>query len=193
MIMKDFSLIKWTGANSFRTSHYPYSEQLMDEADSQGIVVIDECPAVALQSFNDQLLELHRTVLRELIDRDKNRPSVFLWSLANEPKSADPKSLDYFQKVSSYARSLDRSQRPLTGAISAEFNNCHMAPSLDLLMINRYYAWYSDAGYPQVIRDKLIHNLQSWFEQHNKPVMVSEYGADSISGMHTVREEEASL
>ncbi|KAI1293682.1 Beta-glucuronidase [Halotydeus destructor] len=51
LIVKDINLIKWIGANSFRTSHYPYSEELMDEADKHGIVVIDECPAVGLQSL----------------------------------------------------------------------------------------------------------------------------------------------
>lgn len=44
----DFRLMKWIGANSFRTSHYPYSEELMRLADKEGIVVIDETPAVGL-------------------------------------------------------------------------------------------------------------------------------------------------
>ena len=46
--VKDFNLLKWTGANSFRTSHYPYSEELMRLADREGFVVIDEVPAVGL-------------------------------------------------------------------------------------------------------------------------------------------------
>ena len=52
--MKDINMIKWLGANSFRTSHYPYSEELMDLCDQHGIVVIDESPAVGLH-----LLVLH--------------------------------------------------------------------------------------------------------------------------------------
>lgn len=48
LIIKDFNLINWVGANSFRTSHYPYAEEIMDQADAQGIAVIDECPAVVL-------------------------------------------------------------------------------------------------------------------------------------------------
>src|SRR6185437_1601757 len=46
--VKDLNLLKWIGANSFRTSHYPYSEELMRLADREGIVVIDEVPAVGL-------------------------------------------------------------------------------------------------------------------------------------------------
>src|SRR5699024_8388811 len=44
----DFNLIKWIGGNSFRTSHYPYSEEMMQLADEQGIVVIDETTAVGV-------------------------------------------------------------------------------------------------------------------------------------------------
>src|SRR5207249_552827 len=47
--VKDLNLLRWIGANSFRTSHYPYSEELMRLADREGFVVIDEVPAVGLQ------------------------------------------------------------------------------------------------------------------------------------------------
>ena len=49
LIARDFNMLKWLGANCFRTSHYPYAEEIMDQADQQGIVVIDECPAVGLK------------------------------------------------------------------------------------------------------------------------------------------------
>ncbi|GAH20888.1 unnamed protein product, partial [marine sediment metagenome] len=48
LIAKDYSLMKWIGANSFRTSHYPYSEEMMNMADKEGFLVIDEIPAVGL-------------------------------------------------------------------------------------------------------------------------------------------------
>ena len=47
--MKDVNLIKWLGANSIRTSHYPYAEEFMDLCDKNGIVVIDESPAIGLK------------------------------------------------------------------------------------------------------------------------------------------------
>ncbi|KAJ8963677.1 hypothetical protein NQ314_005470 [Rhamnusium bicolor] len=46
LIIRDHNLIKWIGANSYRTSHYPYAEEIMDLADSLGIMIIDEVPAV---------------------------------------------------------------------------------------------------------------------------------------------------
>ena len=46
--VRDAELLKWMGANSFRTSHYPYSEEMMQLADRQGFVIIDEVPAVGM-------------------------------------------------------------------------------------------------------------------------------------------------
>ena len=50
VLIKDFNLLKWVGANSFRTSHYPYSEETMYMADRHGILIVDETPAVSLRS-----------------------------------------------------------------------------------------------------------------------------------------------
>jgi beta-glucuronidase len=47
-LVQDFALLDWIGANSFRTSHYPYSEDVLDLADRRGIVVIDETAAVGM-------------------------------------------------------------------------------------------------------------------------------------------------
>lgn len=99
--MTDLNLMKWLGANSFRTAHYPYSEEMMRLCDRQGIVVIDETPAVGLMhGFNFALFggggdkkktfevmntkEAHEQVLRELVARDKNLACVVMWSVANE-------------------------------------------------------------------------------------------------------------
>lgn len=54
--LMDMNLLKEIGANSFRTSHYPYSEEMMRLADRMGILVIDEIPAVGLfQNFTASL------------------------------------------------------------------------------------------------------------------------------------------
>ena len=47
-IYSDIQMLKWLGGNSFRTSHYPYSEETMRIADREGFLVIDEIPAVDL-------------------------------------------------------------------------------------------------------------------------------------------------
>jgi beta-glucuronidase len=46
ILARDFNLLRWIGANAYRTSHYPYSEESMQFADENGIMIIDECPSV---------------------------------------------------------------------------------------------------------------------------------------------------
>lgn len=179
-------MIKWIGANAFRTSHYPYSEELMDQADAQGIVIIDECPAVGLQYFEDKLLKQHLNTITEMINRDKNRPSVVMWSLANEPNSASKDAEPYFKKVFDHARSLD-STRPLSAALNTGYNADKAAKFLDVLMINRYSGWYQDTGYPQVIYKQMVNDFQNWHKTYKKPIMISEFGADTVPGLHMVR------
>jgi len=48
MVARDFALMKWLGADCFRTSHYPYAEEILQQADELGFVVFDESPAVGL-------------------------------------------------------------------------------------------------------------------------------------------------
>ena len=92
------SCMDWIGANSFRTSHYPYAEEVLEYADRHGIVVIDETAAVGLNlslaagitgapprptfspdTINDDTRAAHAQHLRELVARDKNHPSVVMW------------------------------------------------------------------------------------------------------------------
>jgi beta-glucuronidase len=46
LLVHDHALMSWIGANSYRTAHYPYAEEMLDWADEHGIVVINETPAV---------------------------------------------------------------------------------------------------------------------------------------------------
>lgn len=46
IITRDFALLRWIGANVYRTTHYPHSEESMQFADEHGIMIIDECGLV---------------------------------------------------------------------------------------------------------------------------------------------------
>ena len=155
----------------------------MNEADSQGIVVIDECPAVGLSAFDDIILKAHLKTITEMIQRDKNRPSVVMWSIANEPDVRD--SGNYFATVAAHARGLDKT-RLITAATAGEYSYDKMSVSLDVLMVNRYWGWYQDTGYSQTIEIFLTNNFQKWYDTHKKPLMISEYGADTVAGLHMV-------
>jgi len=183
LTVKDFSLLKWLGANAFRTSHYPYAEEIMDRADAEGILVIDECPAVNLRTFDDELLASHQRVMTELVRRDSNRPSVVMWSVANEPRSEEAAAKSYFSSVANFTRSLD-SSRPVTAALNQSPDTDHAGESLDVIFLNRYYSWYSDAGHTELIKAQMLNLLRAWRDLHNKPLGVAEYGADTMIGLH---------
>jgi beta-glucuronidase len=201
--VKDFNLLKWVGANSFRTSHYPYSEELMRLADREGVVVIDETPAVGLHLNFGTLLgggdrshntweelgtkEHHAQVIRELIARDKNHPCVVMWSIANESASEEEGAHDYFQPLVELARDLDPQKRPVTivihGMATPDTNT--VSDLVDVLALNRYYGWYVAGGQLGVAKALLRAELTRWNQvQPGKPMMFTEYGADTIAGFH---------
>ncbi|XP_018570901.1 beta-glucuronidase [Anoplophora glabripennis] len=183
LIIRDHNLIKWVGANSYRTSHYPYAEEIMDLADSLGIMIIDECPAVNTQRYNKDLLENHKKSLTELINRDKNRPSVIIWSASNEPSTQYNESGPYYKEVIAHIKSLDTS-RPATVVNSYNAPEDHSGQFLDILCFNKYLGWYDNPGDLDVIVSDLKGYAEAWHRIHNKTVIVTEYGADTLEGLH---------
>ncbi|MFR6640890.1 MAG: glycoside hydrolase family 2 TIM barrel-domain containing protein [Christensenellales bacterium] len=110
--VKSFELLKWINANSVRTSHYPYAEEIYDLADRYGILVIDEVPAVGMNHWeptfaegraDEQTLALHKKTLSLLIERDKNHPCVVMISVANEAATYEDGAREYFKNRESHA------------------------------------------------------------------------------------------
>ena len=58
---------------------------------------------------------------------------------------------------------------------------------MDVLGINRYYGWYSNIGHLEIISQQLLNDLNSWRRKFQKPILVTEYGADSMVGLYAVR------
>jgi len=206
LMVHDFALLEWLGANSFRTAHYPYAEEVLEYADRHGIVVIDETPAVGINSglaagvfgaephptfsedtINATTQEAHRRAIRELVARDKNHPCVVLWSIANEPESVTPESREYFEPLAAEARRLDPT-RPISFA-----NVMGSTPDLDkitdlfdVVMLNRYYGWYGSPGDLATAEAALEAEISAWVAAYEKPIIFGEYGADAFPGVHDV-------
>ncbi len=194
LLVKDFNLMRWMGANSFRTSHYPYSEELMNLADEMGFAVIDETPAVGIWDqqgpvfvqgrVGPALLEHHLDVLTDLVARDRNHPCVVMWSVANEPACWEEGARDYFSRLLRHTHELDPT-RPATIVQVGRSDNSRIIDLVDVVCINRYYSWYSDPGRLEVIEPQLRRELTAMHEKSGgRPVMVTEYGADTIPGLH---------
>lgn len=203
--LMDMNLLKELGANSFRTSHYPYSEEMMRLADRMGIMVVDEVPAVGLfQNFTASLdlspkdngtwsvmktKEAHEQAIRELVKRDKNHPSVVMWVVANEPASHEEGAHEYFEPLIALYKALDLQQRPVTlvNLLLATPDRDKVMDLVDVISLNRYYAWYVDHG--DLIKGEvgLRQELLEWQKKFpNKPILMTEYGADTLPGLHSM-------
>ncbi|GAA2704096.1 beta-glucuronidase [Actinoplanes palleronii] len=207
-LLHDFELLDWIGANSFRTSHYPYAEDVLDYADRHGIVVIDEVAAVGLNlglgagvfgapgyttygpdTINERTRRTHEQAIRELIERDRNHPSVVMWSLANEPESDNAAAEAYFEPLFALARDLDPT-RPLGFANVAQAtpDRCRVSRFADVLMLNRYFGWYvlpGDLAGAELAWEQELHEWAT----HHKPIIITEYGADTYPGLHSLAAE----
>jgi beta-glucuronidase len=208
-MVHDFELLEWVGANSFRTSHYPYDEAVLDYADRHGVVVIDETAAVGLnldtgtpilgaaeglatysaETIGDQTQEVHRQAIRELVARDKNHPCVVIWSIANEPDTVQPEARAYFEPLAAETRRLDPT-RPVGFAnfMMATPDRDVVSDLFDVLLLNRYFGWYVYTGDLASAEPALEAELREWAER-DKPIIMTEYGADTQSGLHSLTSE----
>lgn len=194
---KDINLLHWLGANSIRTSHYPYAEEMYSLCDREGILIIDELPTVGLNfqgAINPYKLDnygYHEELLKSLIDRDSNHPSVIMWSLGNEPdlEHFPLDAYNYWHSLYKNAHTLDQQNRPVTVvAPQNDYTKDITTKTMDVVLINRYYGWYNLSGNLKVASEALEEELSFW-KEINKPLVLSEYGADAISGMHGINGE----
>ncbi len=185
VLIRDYEIMRWVGANSFRTTHYPYSEQMLDMADRLGFLVIAETPSVEMYFHEDGLEERIRAwkqLTQEMIMRDKNHPSVIMWSLANEPHNRRPQANASFASVFELARSLDTT-RPVTFVSYLGLND-EALEHCDVICINRYRGWYSESGQIDLGVQKLGEELDTIHERFGLPVLITEFGTDTIAGLH---------
>lgn len=148
-------LLKAAGYNAIRTSHNPPSPAFMDACDRFGMLVLDEafdCWAIG-KNPNDYGQWFRRDWKKDLsamVLRDRNHPSVILWSIGNEIPEQD--SLDgakRAEELAQFTRSLD-STRPVTAAYSGGYGEGR----------NRYMGALDVAGYNYKFRDYLKDHAQ---------------------------------
>ncbi len=196
--IRNFECMKWIGANSFRTSHYPYSEEFMDLADEYGFLVIDEVPAVGMAFagrpvfapgglVSEKTAVLHKQLISQLIDRDKNHPCVVMLSVSNEPEAAEDGCRRYFEHIVAYTRTLWK--LPLT-MVHCCFEDEQLGDLVDVICLNRYWGWYyKHFGDLADIPTYLLPELEAFHSKYHKPIILSEYGADTVEGLHSLPSE----
>lgn len=193
--IRDFNLLKWIHANSFRTSHYPYDEEMYVLADKLGILIINEIPAVGMnfwsstEVFSDNIIneatkKVHKDQLTELVRRDKNHPSVIMYSVANEANTHEKNALAYFEDIFAHTRSLTNLPLMIVDWVGAESNK--VAQLADVIGLNRYIGWYVNLGDLDTSKEKLKNDLTKYYKKFKKPLIITEFGTDTIAGLHSL-------
>lgn len=175
---------KELGCNYVRLAHYPHNENMERLADEMGIMIWEENPVYwTILWKNESTYQNAEHQLRDMIKRDRNRASVIIWSMANETPVSEER-LQFLDKLAATARSLDNT-RLISAALeqhsTAGNENMHtitdpFASSVDVLSFNEYIGWYD--GLPSKI------TKAQWQITQNKPVLISEFGADALQGLH---------
>jgi beta-glucuronidase len=183
-------LLGWArelGCNFVRLAHYPHNEHMARVADEIGLMLWEEIPVYwTIQWENPATLQNATAQLTDLIVRDRNRASVIVWSVANETPVSEARTR-FLKSLVDTARALDGT-RLVSAAMEvhgdpADANRRVVDDPLgeftDLLSFNQYIGWYD--GLP----DKLPQI--TWSLAYNKPVVISEFGADAKQGFHADR------
>lgn len=158
---KRIKLMKEYGINHIRTSHNPYSESFLDLCDENGILVVDEL----YDKWNDQYVgggrahfaNLWMDHVAEFIKRDRNHPSIILWSLGNELQSYNDTPFNdwgvtQFRLMKTLIQRYD-STRKVTVAMHPRYRNwetdslpCDLAKVTDIQAYNYRYMYFPGDG-----------------------------------------------
>jgi beta-glucuronidase len=175
-------LAKELGCNFVRLAHYPHNEEMTRAADRLGLLVWSEIPVYWTIAWGDaNTLADARRQLGEEIARDGNRASIILWSVGNETPVTEARTR-FLRMLVEDARSADPT-RLLTAALEHHPSGPHevtiddpLGADLDVIGLNEYVGWYD--GLPAKC-DGL-----TWRSIYQKPIVVSEFGADAKAGLH---------
>jgi beta-glucuronidase len=176
------ALAKELGCNFVRLAHYPHNDEMTRAADRLGLLVWSEIPVYWTIAWTDpETLADARRMLDEELTRDANRASVILWSLGNETPVGDARTR-FLRALVADARQLDPT-RLLTAALEHRPDGPNavriddpLGADLDVIGLNEYVGWYD--GLPDKC-DRL-----TWRAAYDKPIVVSEFGADARAGLH---------
>ncbi|MBR6748115.1 MAG: beta galactosidase jelly roll domain-containing protein, partial [Clostridia bacterium] len=160
------AMLREMGANGYRTSHYPHAEATMDALDEMGFIVMDEIRW--LESTDEGKAQLDM-----LIKRDRNRPSVFFWSIGNEELiTTTPAGRRIAASLTAYARQLDDT-RIVTYADSHPTNS-ETFDLMDVIGINYSLDAYENirAQYPDktIVASECcaVSTTRGWFEENSE-------------------------
>lgn len=171
--------------NFVRLAHYPHSETMTRLADEMGLIVWSEIPVYwRIDWESEETLSVAKAMIRDNINRDRNRASIALWSVGNETPISEARN-KFMSALVDEVRSLD-STRLVTAALLTEKHEEEgvltaritdpLADALDVLAVNTYDGWYGPVAVADVSEIR-------WSLDFDKPLVISEFGAGAFIGL----------
>jgi beta-glucuronidase len=185
-------LLLWAkelNCNFVRLAHYPHNEAMTRFADELGLLVWSEVPVYwTIDWMNAETYRNAENQLADNIERDANRASIIIWSLANETPVSEART-KFLSQLATKARSLDQTRllsaamekHSKPGVANANIVQDPLADIVDVVAFNQYVGWYD--GLPEKCE------RVSWEIPYNKPVFVSEFGGDARQGFHGSKDQ----
>ena len=159
---RQLEILKAMGCNGIRTSHNPPAPELLDLCDRMGFIVMDEMFDMWKRGKNPYDFSLywdewHERDMRDLVLRDRNHPSVFVWSIGNEVVEQwykeDSTGVLITEELAGIVRSLDTS-RPITANWNDPYPHNAMLLSDALDLVGFSYHQSEFASFPDMYPGK---------------------------------------
>jgi len=175
MMARDYDDLKTLNMVFSRPVHYPQHRFILDYCDRHGILLIPEVPAWQLsaeQMSKEQMRDLEKQQLREMILANFNHPSVWAWSVGNEYQSTTPAGKDFTREMVAFVKSLDPT-RPVGFASNHLGSNPQSDATAitDFVMMNQYFGTW--AG-PKTRLTQALDDIHATWP--DKVVIISEFG-----------------
>ena len=189
----DFEEMKAAGCNFVRLCHYPHDEAEVDLCDEMGLLVMCEIPLYWWRGYTvgkeDSLkkLEVAKRQVRKMVARDKNHPSVIIWSVSNECMEDQVEVQEGDNELCRLVKELDPTR--LATHVGCYFKTHPGFEEDDVICVNDYPGWGGHGREGDNDRDfvgctkfwraelEKLHKLYP-----SKPIFVTEFGHPSLEG-----------
>jgi beta-glucuronidase len=190
----DFKAIKDMNGNAMRTAHYPNHPYNYYITDRLGIMTIEEGGPIGGPLNDDAHIGKLKHQLKEMVDRDRNHPSIILWSIGNE--FGGDRFIKYIGAAAEYMRSIDGRLLTFTETGGRDVQKGYSY--VDVLSRNEYEGWYGTVPAdpdPRVQREFVRSGVAALLTRYHteypdKPVFIMETGAESVCGRHAANPDK---
>ena len=165
-IQRQLELLKEMGCNAIRTSHNPPAPELLDLCDKMGFLVIDETfdtwrKTKTENDYGNHFGEWHRKDLMAMIKRDRNHPSIVMWSTGNEiAEQGDPEAGHQLpRELTEFVNQLDPTRPTTAGCNHGESWKNGFAETINAMGLNYKPQQYE--GFHKLYPDRPIYSAES--------------------------------